>query len=206
MAAKVYISNIATGWPVARQEALLAERVPGWPAVTVYRDILDVRARQAHNSADLVNREAMLRPTRTKRNAEIIYVASLSVLAWGRDFSKVLAAAEKRGAAIVSLEETVPVSEESFKAAKIQGIKKRARENGTRVAADRRAAAAEAKAKPFKEKWRDPSYKTAYLLEQMGLSRNTASKYLGRRELVLKRVEATRKRAATIASKEASNV
>ena len=198
MPAKAYISNIATGWPVERQEALLAKHVPGWPAVTIYRDILDARTRQAHQPGDLVNRAAMLRPTGRQREGETIYVASLVVLAWGKDdFAEVLTLAARRGAAIWSVDNPCPQpSPVAFAEAKREASRKQARENGTKAAAERRAAAAEAKAMPYKTRWRDKAERTEDLLREMGLSRNTASKYLGRRELVLKRVEAQLKRKA----------
>ena len=197
MAVRAYISNIAPGWPVARQEAMLADWVPGWPNVTVFRDILDARTRQAHQSVDLVNRAAMLRPIGRQREGETIYVASLAVLAWSKnDFVDVLEAAKRRGAFIEALDGMNIPSVPAFAAAKVEGSRRQARQNGTRIAADRRAAEAEAKAMPFKERWRDKTERTADLLAEMGLSRNTASKYLGRRELVLKRVEAQLKRKA----------
>ena len=34
---KVYISNIAMGWPVERQKDLLATQVAGWPTVPTLR-------------------------------------------------------------------------------------------------------------------------------------------------------------------------
>ena len=197
MAVRAYISNIARGWPVAKQEAILADWVPGWPNVTVFRDILDARTRQAHQAVDLVNRAAMLRPTSSKLGGEVIYVASLAVLAWSKsDFTKVLSDTARRGATIQALDGADVPSAPGFMAAKVEGSRRQARQNGTRIAADRRAAEAEAKAMPFKERWRDKTERTADLLAEMGLSRNTASKYLGRRELVLKRVEAQLKRKA----------
>ena len=39
-----------------RQEALLAERMPGWSKVTVYQDILPAKKRQAHSAAALPER------------------------------------------------------------------------------------------------------------------------------------------------------
>ena len=116
MPVRAFISNIAPGWPAERQEALLAEHVPGWPNVTVYRDILDARARRAHLDADMADRAVMLRPTGRPRAGEVIYVASLAVLARGKDeFARVEADAKRRGATFIALD-----GHETFAKARIE--------------------------------------------------------------------------------------
>lgn len=192
MLAKAYISNVAPGWPVERQEALLAQYVPGWPDVTIYRDILDTRARQAHQAADMVDRAAMLLQTGKPRAGEVIYVASLSVLARGKvEFAEVEAAAKLRGATFKPLD-----GHEIFAIARIEGSRTQARENGVKAAAAKRSADAEARAKAYEDDWKNPALRTEDVLAKMGLTRNTANKYVGKRELVLKRVEAQMKRKA----------
>ena len=197
MVARAYISNIAMGWPVKRQTDLLATHVAGWPNVPTYCDMLDARTRKTHSPTDLTQRAVMLRPTARHRDTETIYVASFAVLAWGKDdFAAVMEAVEKRGATLVALDGSDAPSVPAFAAARVQAARRQARENGTKAAAERRAAEAKARVRAHLDAWRNPALATADVLERMGVSRNTANKYAGNRELVLKRVAAAAKRKA----------
>jgi hypothetical protein len=106
MTARAYLSNLSKLWPLERQEALHAERTPGWPDdVTVYRDKLGPTLLKAHAPSSLADWANLLRPTSRRPNGETIYLASLAVLAWeSEDFMGALAAAAKRHAAVVVLD------------------------------------------------------------------------------------------------------
>jgi hypothetical protein len=74
--------------------------------VSIYKDekISAVR-RQAQDPTALVQRENLLHLTSPTGDSEVIYVASLAVLAWSADdFMACLAAAAARGATIVALD------------------------------------------------------------------------------------------------------
>jgi hypothetical protein len=102
---RVYLSNIARTWPIAAQEALLAKAAPGWPNVPTYRDILLPAKRRGQSREAMTERASMLRATSRRPQDEVIYVASLAVLAWDAgDFGSCLAAAAKRQATIVALD------------------------------------------------------------------------------------------------------
>ena len=204
MSVRAYISNLAPGWPVERQEALLAAHVPDWPNVTVYRDILDARTRRANDPADLVNRAAMLRPTGKLRDAETIYVASYAVLAVRKaDFEGVQAAVKARGATIRAFDGAQAPSLPAFVAARVEGSRKQARENGIKVSAERRRARADEGCERIKPLWGTPNTEnsTTALLALAGepgepLSYNTVVARLGGREAAQRRYQAALKRKA----------
>lgn len=103
MKRKIYLSNILRHWPLDAQRKVL--RDVSKPFET-YEDVLKPSALKAHSPGDLKERAQLLRPTARKNSPEIIYVASLGVLAWvAEDFMSVLAAAGKRNA-ILSVRET----------------------------------------------------------------------------------------------------
>jgi hypothetical protein len=108
MKCKTYSSNILRHWPIEAQRAELA-KLP--KPVEAYEDILKPRALKAHSPADLKERAELLRRTNRKGGGEIIYVASLGVLAWvAEDFMTAMGAAAARNAAVVSLDtgRTIP--------------------------------------------------------------------------------------------------
>ena len=97
---------------------------------------------------------------------------------------------------LVALDDGRPPSVPAFAAARVHAARKHAQENATRVAAEKRAADAQARAKAYEDDWRNPACKTKDVLAKMGLTRNTANKYVGKRELVLKRIAGQLKRKA----------
>jgi hypothetical protein len=104
LSVRAYLSNLSPRWPFERQEADHAAHTPGWPDVPTFRDTLSVRKRIAHQPASLKERASLLRPS-GREPGEVIYVASLAVLAIGAaDFMDVCAAASGRRAAILEHE------------------------------------------------------------------------------------------------------
>lgn len=107
MAVRAYLSNVVRIWPLDKQEAMLAENIPGWPHdVAVYRDEVKPKARRSHSDEALKERATMLRRTsRRGDGSEAIYVASFCVLAWTpEDWMRCMAAAAQRGAAVIALD------------------------------------------------------------------------------------------------------
>jgi len=162
---RAYISTIAPGWSIEHQEAILAERVPGWP-VTIYRDEPRARQRQAHQVASLPERAAMLRPTKARRGGETIYCATLAVLAWGKaDFLAVLDAALARGAVILpvdtgtALDDATPAEEAAaaYAASRLGGSQAKARTLGAAVSAARRRVRADEGIERIRERWGWPN-------------------------------------------------
>ncbi len=193
MATKAYISNIAPAWPVERQEKLLSCEVEGWDDVSVYRDILLPRRLRARDPAHLEERRQMLRPTGRPR-MDIIYVATLAVLAWrSTDFEDVLRAAEARRATIVAINTgkrialDAPREEaiEAFRLARANVQREAAAKSGAVISKEKRRAASDAKIGLIRELWPKPSkeWSTATLLAMAGLSRNTVQERLGKRPI-----------------------
>ena len=210
---RAYISTIAPGWTIERQEALLAERVPGWPRVTVYRDEPTARQRQAHQASGLLQRAAMLRSTKPRPGGETIYCATLAVLAQGKvDFLAVLDAARARGATIlpvdtgIAIGAAVPAEEAAaaYMASRLAGSQAKARQLGAVVSAAIRRARADDGCERIRERWGMPSdaWPTAALCAEAGapgnpLSYNSVVARLGGREKAQARYQAAIKRAAT---------
>lgn len=91
MKLRVYRSTISAAWPLARQDALLDARLPGWRDLPNFLDEPSARERRARQSASLVDRGTMLLGT-TRRTTHTIAVASLPCFAWaGRDFEAAVA-------------------------------------------------------------------------------------------------------------------
>lgn len=99
---KIYRSNILRHWPIeAQRKALAAIQGP----FAEYEDVLPPRHRKGRSPDALAERGLMLRPTTRRNGAEVIYVASLGVLAWsGEDFMACLGAAQARNATVETLE------------------------------------------------------------------------------------------------------
>lgn len=218
-----YLSNIAAAWPAARQEALFAERIPGWPkGVEVYRDELPPRHRKSHSVENLTDRARMLRPTTRRRPAEwdTIYVASAACLAWEpADYMRCVAAAHARNAQLVSLDAGRSISPDASSAemadalAEFMSRRRYAQTEpgrigvaGGKAAGERRSADKKAAAMQIKDRWCLPTedYPTNPLLASVKISRNTANLYLGKRpaaqrahRLGLEQAERNRKRRKT---------
>ena len=195
----IYLSNISPLWPMARQEKQIAGVDPGGRR---FVDILTAADRQAHLTDRLLQRAAMLRPT--KRQGGDIVVASLAVLDWtAAGLMEVLALAMARGMSVRVLDAAIVIlpggGPEILHAAAIAFATSRKRDAeivrgmaGGAISAARRMDAARAKAETIRAEWAMPSaeYPTLALLERAGISRNTAKLYLG------PRADAQRKRAA----------
>lgn len=194
MTARVYLSNLVAAWSFERQEKLCAEKVPGWPHVPTYRDDVAPRHRKSHSAEALTERNGSLLRKTNRRTAETIYVPTLAILAWElRDFQRCLVAAEARNATVVALDTGTEIPPNASRAAladagdEFLSRRKSASTEGARatdggkIAGERRAAEAMAKAEPFRERWKRRDDSTPKLLREMDLSYNTACKYLGKR-------------------------
>jgi hypothetical protein len=216
MVNKVYMSNLSPVWPFAKQEALLAQAVPGWPkGATLYQDELSARSRRSHKPGDLDQRDAMLRPTGRRRGDEAVYVASLAVLAWtAEDMMEAITQAMARGATIHVLDAGLIITPKSD-AATLHGAAKAFADGRRRRAAaeagktagaisgQRRANMAKAAAESIRREWSLPSeeYPTLDLLRAAGISRNTAILYLGKRKVAQNQYQAGQKRKSSAFAK-----
>jgi hypothetical protein len=211
MTNRAYLSNLSPAWPISRQEELLATALPGWPkGVTVHRDIMKARDRQAHQTDRLVERAKLLRPS-SRPSGETIWLAALPVLAWGaNDLLACLTLAASRNATVRVLQPPLTLLPSATAAdlheamASFADGKKRAAEAvrglvGGKVSGELRKAAARQKAETIKTEWSLPSddYPTLALLDKAGISRNTAKLYLGPRAEAQRVHLASLKRAAT---------
>ena len=192
MTIHVYLSNIAPGWPVERQKAVLAAQVPGWPEVPTFADVLPPAKRKAHSPASLIQRDELLRGTSRRENVEAIVVVSLACLAWEQvDFLHCVAAASKRGAIVIALDtgRRIPPDAspaEIAEAAQEFVTQRRAAKGGNGgpagylVSAQRRSDEARAAAMSIKDRWEQPTkdYPTDLLLAEADICRNTANHYL----------------------------
>ncbi len=200
--ARAYLSNINSMWPFRRQERVLAERVPGWPNVSVYRDEITPRQRQAHSPAALAGRAQMLRPS-ARNGGDTIYVASLAVLAWdGADFDAVMEALAQRAATVwagdldIGFVAGLDGIRDAFRASRKRASVEARQKAGAQVSAAKRRAASDAGVERIRDRWPLPSsdWRTADLLAEAGVSRNTVNARLGGREMVQKRHQAALKR------------
>ncbi|GAC1508465.1 MAG: hypothetical protein NVS1B6_15860 [Steroidobacteraceae bacterium] len=206
MAVRAYLSTLSKRWPIERQEAEHATKTPGWPGdVIVYRDKLSSRALMAHSVSSLKERASLLRPS-SRRDGEVIYVASLAVLAIGaNDFMDVCAAALARGAAIVAHEDKVTILPNSkpeqmrdalaffiHSKRRFERKKGEAGKAGAAASATKRAADAKRRVELIREDWGKRDVPMAELLKRAGrkikgrrdvvpMSHITAARELGRR-------------------------
>lgn len=207
MATKVYRSNLFAWWTPDRQDAALDKYKSGWREHKVFSDD-DLTDRELRGSYQdkLTERAIMLRPS-TRKTPNIVLVASLAVLAKAeadmRQLAKDLAA---QGAVIESVEDVTtynPKQTDKLIAAwgrartksRLEGAAKR---GGQKSASIRKAASLEG-AKRIWDRWKLPSdeHKTADLLAEAGISRNTMNAHYGcSREVAQRRYQAALKRAA----------
>lgn len=104
MDTRAYLSNISPVWPLARQEALFDERLPGWRKLSVFRDELGSIERIAHRSATLRNRESLLRVNERLTRYTVV-VASLPCFGWkGYDFRNAFEAFTACNASLLALD------------------------------------------------------------------------------------------------------
>jgi hypothetical protein len=203
MAILVYMSDVSPWWTMDRQEATLADVLPG---ATVFRDALDRRQRRAHTPDSLVQRAMMLRSTARSQNNEVIHVASLAVLAWSEaDLREVLDAIKARGAVLVSSEGINGDLVAAWAAVRRQSRLEGAALRGSAVSAERRKAASEVAVKLIAGDWPLPSkdHPTAELLARCGLSLNTVKAHLGPRPIAQYKHRLKQARKARTTRKEA---
>lgn len=212
MTDRFYLSNLRKQWPFSRQEALLDERAPGWRGGSVYRDDLPARKRKAHNVESLTERASMLRPT-SRRENEVVTVASLSIMAWGvADFLAVLGALTGRGATLRAIAEDLTIApdagvsaaslaSEAFLKATAKGSGE-GPEKGGRISGAKREAAAKAKCEAVRHLWERPrsEYTDAQVAAEAGVVVATIKAHLGKRpkairERELREAQAQRNRA-----------
>ena len=99
---KIYLSNIRRHWPIETQRKLLAAVAAPFET---YEDAVKPRHRKSHSSEALTGRKELLRSTNRRNGEEVIYVASLGVLAWtAEDFMACMGAAQARNATLETLE------------------------------------------------------------------------------------------------------
>jgi hypothetical protein len=195
MAIRAYLSNIHPFWPFDRQERLLAEALPGFPAgVEVLRDELDAKARRANIPDSLVSRSIVIRPT-TRQRKDDIYIASPAVLDWSVDgLLSALASAISRGATVHMVDCGITVGPDSGPAGLLPAIEafRAARKSrdaqfgglkGGQVSGLKRSAEKKAAAMLIEFEWGEPSsiWHTDALCAWVGISRNTANLYLRKR-------------------------
>ncbi|MCX7177994.1 MAG: hypothetical protein NTX56_04220 [Proteobacteria bacterium] len=209
MAERHYISNIALGWPVEDQVAMLAGMGPQ------YQDHIGPTLRKFRRASDLKKRADMLRPTTRKGGTETIHVAGFPVLAWNAtDFTAVLAAAAARGATIHSVSTGLRVPPDAPAAvvaeAMAQFSKGRYRAPGLplgrEIARDKKLADTQVRLDRIRDRWPLPEPPTADLLAEAGqkrrggvivpMSYGLACQHLGKRPLAQKRHQQKIARAA----------
>lgn len=190
MTLRVYLSNIAPDWPIQDQKELMASRVPGWPHVPTYVDILSPSKRKAHVPASLIQRAELLRQT-----DEVVILASLACFAWGQgDFLDGVAEACAHGATIVALDTGRRITPGSSPAEIVEAAKEFMRQKqavrvgrgtpGYLVSALRRSTEKREAAEQIRSRWEQSTklYPTKPLLAEANICRNTANEYLGKRK------------------------
>lgn len=209
MAHRIYLSNILPHWPIADQEVLLDEHMPGWRrSPAIYMDVLNPRKRKSHGVADLTERARLLRPT-GRNSAVTVVVATAGLLAWSTaDFLTVLEAITARGAALRLLKEDLLIEPDAgvpgvarataaFERSKLRpdgggpGV-------GGKISGERREAAAKAKCEVVRSLWESPRSEItdAAVAQEAGVSLATIKTHLGKRQ------DAIRRRQAAIATAE----
>jgi len=196
---RVYLSNIAPGWPIERQEELLDEALPGWRELVVLRDVMTVRQRRARVPKTLVGRSQALRPS-TRAVPTPLHVAALPVMGWGSDdFRSVLAALAGGNCMLISHETGTTIQPGAAEADRERAVqefvtrrrkasKEVSRIKGAQVSADRRRARTKAGAERIRDRWGNRAeWKTKDLLREAGapgrpLSYNAVVGHLGGRE------------------------
>lgn len=194
MKPRVYISNLPTTWPIERQERALAPVLAG---ATVFRDILAPKDRQGRRREFMVALDKMLRSTTKRQPDEVTIVAVLGVLDWTEaGLLNRIALVHERGGVLRVMEPALVIGPnattrelhaaiEAFHASKER--KPKSQERG-RAGADAskkvRWDAAEAKLQAIKERWQvgnQREHRSADLLAEAGVTRNTAIDHIGKR-------------------------
>ena len=180
----VYMSEAHAWWTLEKQRAVLANSLPG---ARVYVDELRPRDRQGHSVSALHQRRVMLRTTTRKAPLTII-VASLAVLGWKEDdIRQVLETILAREWTLVSLDDgatfgpgglTVPATLKLWQEAKTKSRLEGAAKRGGNVTRERKEAENEPKVRKYEHLWGHPGYTQDEVLRMMGVTRNTAKKYM----------------------------
>ena len=186
---KAYISNLSPSWPEERQQEVLANGIPTWPVIPLYRDELGPRALRDRDTDRLAGRQALARVT-SRRDRPVIHVASLAVLdfrvAGFRDFLAILA--QQRAILVAHAEGEsydLTVAGEAGRAAQRFPISRTrvGRDNwlalGTAVSAARRRAATDEAIKAIEDRWGKKGQRQKALVAETGLSLNTVVDRLG---------------------------
>jgi hypothetical protein len=196
---RTYLSNIRPDWPTARQEELLDRAIPEWRSGAVYRDILPRAGLKSRRS--LKERDTNLLRAHGRVNVdEIIWVASLTVLAWNTtDLMAVLMRVAARHEQLQAIAENLLINPAN---ADLDGLKTAFRSAlrrfspagvpGGEASGKRRSEIAQASVEKMRPYWALPSadYPTTKLCKEFGVSRPTAFLYLGKRKDAQKQHEA----------------
>ena len=196
---RAYVRNGVVDWPIERQRHALAGAGLSGPT---YEDTLNRNQLRGRNTAALVERAQMLRPT-ARTTPEIILVASIRVLALSQvDLTNALAAAAARNATVRVLDtglEIGPNATIAKIAVATMAWDKARREDQTRdartkgnaamvAAAEQRRKAALAIARPLWE-LRSEEMPVAEVAKRAGVSVGTLYTYLGRRSPAQRRAK-----------------
>lgn len=202
MKAIAYLSDMSPWWTMERQEEALAAFLP---SCKVYRDVLPMSDQNSHCPEALAERSLMLNPS-TMQEGVTVHVASMAVLAWSEaDMEVVLRALGDQNAILCPADgglrlvphlDGIEAGVEEWRIARTRSRLKGAARRGGAVSAARKMAAADAGIEKIRSRWGDASWRTADLLAEAGVTRNTVNKRLGGRERAIKRFEAALKRKA----------
>lgn len=216
MVDKAYISNIAYGWTLEQQISVLASSVPEWP-VRLYRDELKRAALAAREPESLEQRRALLRPT-ARQSLDTIHVASLGVLAWrADDFARVVDTLAARKATVVEHHTGLTFDldwegdqrqiVQQFPISRREGSRQKGRLVGAQASAAKRNAISKAAADRIADRWGVKGQTATALCAEVGFTYHTMRRWLGKWEVVARKLERNAKRAAKIAAlKEQQNV
>lgn len=189
MTVKIYKSNLS--WrSETYQDNLLMPVIPNWSKYSFYVDELAESHRKKGGEKYMAQRAALLRPT-SRPSLGDIYVASLAVLSKDEDdFTAFMESLKDGKARLISVEDQfewsfkAPIKEavHAWRAAKLKAQEGAAKIGG-RISADNRKKKTLKAIERIKEFWplSSDTYPTKDLLEDAGISLNTAKKHLGSR-------------------------
>ena len=177
---------------MARQEAVLADVLPGAQA---FRDQLEAKGRRGRHANCLKERDELLRVTARKRD-ELTVIAAPPVIAWTMaGWLECIASIQTRGGVLRVIEPPLVIGPEAdvlalhqaaaaWTASKTKETAADRGKKGGRASASKRADASLAKIGVIRERWLfgDPkAHRTADLLAEVQISRNTVVSRLGKR-------------------------
>lgn len=203
---RMYLSNIAAGWPRERQLAVIGE--PG--KRPIYEDKLPqaalarLRKRDKREPVDaLPQRDKFLLRRMTRRAPEVIVAASpvCLVVDW-EDFARVIAAAAARNATIRFADggleipphpeaEAIAQAMAAFGKARGTSRTEPGRKLGREVSLENRRADTERRIGLIRDRWGDPAWATAALLLEAGprpgvsMAYQLAALHLGKRPIAI---------------------